>query len=140
MGGILGIVLATGLRASFGHTNPQKSPLRTTIFWGSNFLKCPFQACVRSFSTFSKFLMALYNDTKTDVYGCYLSILLSPLKNRMPKRFTIAHFGHPVSKSWLIDPHAWYGYFRRNMYTSPGAVSWANHVFTAWVLGRLLCV
>ena len=32
--------------------------------------------------------------------------MLSPLKNRMPKKFTIANFGHPVSESWLRPfPH-----------------------------------
>ena len=36
------------------------------------------------------------------VYDCYLSyMLLSPLKNRVPKSFTIANFRHPLSKSWL---------------------------------------
>ena len=31
---------------------------------------------------------------------------MSPLKNRMPKKFTIANFGHPVSESWLRPfPH-----------------------------------
>ena len=36
-------------------------------------------------------------------YGYNLRILRSPLKNRMPKDFTIAYFGHPVSKS-LVGP------------------------------------
>ena len=35
------------------------------------------------------------------VYGCNLSILWVPLKNRIPKFNTIAIFGHPVSRSWL---------------------------------------
>ena len=51
--------------------------------------------------------MTLFNDIKPDfnelihVYGCYLSTLLSPLKNWTPQNFTIVNFGHPVSKSWL---------------------------------------
>ena len=34
-------------------------------------------------------------------YGWNLSILWSPLNIWMPQNFTIAKFGHPVSKSWL---------------------------------------
>ena len=36
------------------------------------------------------------------VYGCNLSILRSPLKNKISQNFTNANFGHLVSKSWLI--------------------------------------
>ena len=35
------------------------------------------------------------------VYGLNLNILWSSLKIWMPINFTIANFGHPVSKSWL---------------------------------------
>ena len=39
------------------------------------------------------------------VYVCNLNILCSALKNRMPKKFTIANIGHQVSKSWLGPWH-----------------------------------
>ena len=35
------------------------------------------------------------------INDCYLIVLLSPLKNRMPKNFTMVNFGHPASKSRL---------------------------------------
>ena len=35
------------------------------------------------------------------IYGCYFSILLFPLKNRMPQNFTIVNFGQPFSECWL---------------------------------------
>ena len=35
------------------------------------------------------------------MYGANLNISCSPLKNKTPKHFIIANFGHPVSKSWL---------------------------------------
>ena len=52
--------------------------------------------------------MALYMDITLyfikdiHVYGCNLSILLSPLKNWTPQNLRIANFGHPLSKSWLL--------------------------------------
>ena len=48
--------------------------------------------------------MTLYNDIVPDfnevihVYGCYLSILLCPLKNMTSLNYTIVNFGQPVSK------------------------------------------
>ena len=42
-----------------------------------------------------------YFDKFVHVYGWNLSILWSPLNIWMPQNFTIANFGHPVSKSWL---------------------------------------
>ena len=40
-----------------------------------------------------------YFNNQIDVYHCNLSILWSPLKNRTPQNFTIAYFGHTVSKT-----------------------------------------
>ena len=34
----------------------------------------------------------------------------SPFKNRMPQNFTVASFGHPVSKSWLIPRYLDWSY------------------------------
>ena len=42
-----------------------------------------------------------YIDEFILVYNWNLSILGSLLKNRMPQKFAIANFGHPVSQSWL---------------------------------------
>ena len=45
--------------------------------------------------------LILYSNEQVHVYGCFQSILWSPLKNRMPENVRIASFGHPISKSWL---------------------------------------
>ena len=50
--------------------------------------------------------MTLFNDIKPyfdgfiHVYGCNMSIFVSPLKIWTPKNFTTANFRHPVSKCW----------------------------------------
>ena len=45
---------------------------------------------------------------KEIVYGCIVSIVWSPSKDRTPQNLTINNFGHPVSKAWL---RPWLGKF-----------------------------
>ena len=91
----------------FGHQNPQKPSLRTPKKLQRNFLKCQSEAYNWIFSIFIWFpwhcirISFLILIKFIHVYGWNLSILWSPFKIWTPKNFTIANFGHPVSKYWL---------------------------------------
>ena len=54
-----------------------------------------------SYASSPVLIIMLYFNKKMHAYGFDLSILRSPLKNRMPKSFTTANLGHLVSKSGL---------------------------------------
>ena len=104
--------MVLAIRASgclFGHPNPEKAPLRGVVrapkyfLWGISKninLKNIIEFLHLHIIPMNKDIMP-YFDQSTHVYGWNLSILWSPLKFWMPQNFTIANFGHPVSKSWL---------------------------------------
>ena len=88
--------------------------------------------------------MTLYNDIMPyvdkfiHVNGWNLGILWSPLKIWTPKHFTIANFGHPVSKSWLKP---WLSWLLQSRHKKVCVYSWGAdeskiiHGFTWCALG-----
>ena len=90
----------------FGHPNPRKPSLRTPPKIRGISSNVNLKHIIEFLHlhiipmTLYKDIMP-YFDTFIHVYGWNLSILWSPLIIWMPKNYTIANFGHPVSKSWL---------------------------------------
>ena len=106
-------------RPSRHHVDTQSLKNHPTFFV-SNFLKCQFHITELLHTielihlniigtTLYKDIMPYIN--KIHGYGCILSILCSPLKNKTPQNFTIANFGHPVSKPWTLDPAVYITYY-----------------------------
>ena len=96
-----------GVWASFGHPNPWKAPLRTHRLFCEEFSWNDNLRHIIEFFQLHIIPMILYKDIMPyfdkciHFYGWNLSILWSTLKIWTAKKFTIASFGHPVSKSWL---------------------------------------
>ena len=82
----------------------KKHPSGHPNIFVKNFLKCESQAYIIEFFHLHIIPMTLYKDIMPyfdkfiHVYGWNRSFLWAPLKIWMPKYFTIAKFGHTVSK------------------------------------------